>query len=89
MNIIHIVFWIIIILSGLYLLFSVLSNVVEGFNTELDTREKDLKNIVDNFQNLNERMKKLTNELSLVDRKMCDSKDLYIGIEFPENIQTL
>ncbi len=53
------------------------------------SREKDLKNIVDNFQNLNQRMKKLTNELSLVDRKMCDSKDFYIGIEFPENIQTL
>jgi len=73
MNIIHIIFWIIIILSGLYLLFSVLSNVVEGFNTELDTREKDLKNEINNY-------------ITLVNETLCSSYKQILDLKIDENL---
>jgi hypothetical protein len=41
------------------------------------------------IETLNLRMKKLINELSLLDRKSCTSKEFYIGIEFPDNLQTI
>jgi hypothetical protein len=48
-----VILWLLIFLSGLYLIFLVVSNTIEGFDGNIpDTKEKDLKDEITQYMTL-------------------------------------
>lgn len=71
---IHVILWIIIILSGLHLVYLILRNTVEGFNQKLpDTREKDLR-------------KEITQYMTLANDTLCTAYKQILDQKVDENL---